>query len=97
MGKRLVTAALATFLFSLSAGANEGSASAVFEVRGMVCSSCAQAVEQGLGRQDGVKKAGVDLAGNRVTVTYDPRFTSPERLVRVMRGLGYEAKPVRGR
>lgn len=97
MGKRLVTAVPATLLllYSISAGGNEGSAAAVLEVRGMVCGSCAKAVEQGLGRQGGVTGAVVDLAANRVTVTYDPRSMTPEKLVKLMRGLGYEAKPVK--
>lgn len=93
MGKRLVTAVLATLLYAFSAGGNEGRATAVLEVRGMVCGSCAKAVEQGLGRQSGVKRAIADLNANRVTVTYDPRSTTTEKLIKLMRSLGYQAKP----
>lgn len=51
------------------------------KVSGMVCSGCADLVEKGLANLDGVKTAKVDFKTGEVKVGYDPKKTTPEKIV----------------
>jgi Cu+-exporting ATPase len=57
-------------------------------IQGMTCASCANRIERGLNRLDGVN-ASVNYATERATVEYDPAEVSPERLVEAVEAVGY--------
>ena len=59
-------------------------------ITGMTCAACANRIERSLGKQAGVKKASVNFATGRATVTYDPDETSTGTLVGVVRDVGYD-------
>jgi Cu+-exporting ATPase len=61
-------------------------------VSGMTCASCANTVERALGKAPGVASAAVNFATRKATVKYDPAATGPERLVEVVRDVGYDAQ-----
>ena len=50
-------------------------------VSGMTCEGCAGVVENGLLKLDGVKAAKVDFKTGAAEVQYDPKKTTPEKLV----------------
>jgi len=58
---------------------------------GMTCASCANTIERALGKAPGVSKASVNFATKTATVRYDAATTSPENLVNVVKGTGYDA------
>jgi Cu+-exporting ATPase len=58
----------------------------------MTCAGCSGRVQHTLEEAEGVRTANVNLMTGAATVTYDPRSTSPERLVEVIRGTGYGAE-----
>jgi copper ion binding protein len=62
-------------------------------VRGMVCSSCAAAVEKTLSKMDGVIKAKVDLKKDMAVVQYDETRVTPRRMVEALATAGYQAQP----
>ena len=67
--------------------------SAVLDVRGMWCTSCANALERVLRRHAGVLDAKVNFASESALVQWDPAATSLcDLLVRAAR-LGYECVP----
>jgi len=60
-------------------------------LRGMTCASCANTIEKVLGKAPGVSKASVNFATKTATVRYNAAATSPEKLVEVVKGTGYDA------
>ncbi len=51
------------------------------KVSGMTCEGCAGVVEKGLQKLDGVKAAKVDFKTGAAEVQYDPKKTTPEKVV----------------
>ncbi|MDN6847982.1 MAG: copper ion binding protein, partial [Tetragenococcus koreensis] len=42
-----------------------------FEIEGMTCASCVQAIEKSVGKVDGVQEVAVNLATEKMNVSYD--------------------------
>ena len=61
----------------------------VFMVDGMTCASCVARVEKALSEVEGVSKADVNLATEKVTVTYDPRETGFKQMAEAVEAAGY--------
>lgn len=59
-------------------------------VGGMSCATCANTIEEALRSLDGVQAASVNLASDKVTITYDPQVVRVPDLKRVIRDSGYE-------
>ncbi|GAA4301388.1 heavy metal-associated domain-containing protein [Nibribacter koreensis] len=56
-----------------------------------VCGMCKATIEKGLAYEKGVQKAVLDENTKIVTVTYDAKKTSPEKLKKAVNELGYDA------
>ncbi len=67
---------------------------AEFAITGMTCGSCAARVEKALSRHPGVAKAGVNLASEKATVSFDPSVASSDDLVAAVVRIGYGLTPV---
>jgi Cu+-exporting ATPase len=63
-------------------------ASVELPISGMTCASCANRIERGLNRLDGVT-ATVNYATEKATVDFDPGSVEPEDLVGAVRAAGY--------
>ncbi len=61
-------------------------------VTGMTCAACSSRVQRALERTDGVREASVNLMTRNAAIAFDPRAVTPERLVEVIRGTGYDAE-----
>jgi Cu+-exporting ATPase len=59
-------------------------------VGGMSCATCANTIEEALLSLDGVQAASVNLASDKVTITYDPQVVRVPDLKRAIRDSGYE-------
>lgn len=59
------------------------------QITGMTCAACANRIEKGLGKLEGVEEANVNFAMERATVTYDPVKTNPEAIEQRIEKLGY--------
>jgi P-type Cu+ transporter len=59
-------------------------------IQGMTCASCANRIERGLNRLEGVS-ASVNYATEKASVEYDPAEVTPERLVEAVEAVGYHA------
>ena len=59
-------------------------------VGGMSCATCANTIEEALRSLDGVQAAIVNLASDKVTITYDPQVVRVPDLKRAIRDSGYE-------
>lgn len=78
----------------MNAGVDANLHEAFLDVEGMMCGSCAAAVEAVLLREPGVTDAGVNFAANAATVRWNPAKTSLEVLQRALAKLGYVASAV---
>lgn len=61
-----------------------------FQVTGMTCAACANRIEKGLNKVDGVQEANVNLALEKATVKYDATVTSSADIQQKVRNLGYD-------
>ncbi|WP_077303218.1 heavy metal translocating P-type ATPase [Virgibacillus pantothenticus] len=62
-----------------------------FAVTGMTCASCVQTIEKAIRKLDGVLEANVNLATEKMTVTYDPAVVSVSDIRKAVSHAGYEA------
>ncbi|RMH74263.1 MAG: mercury(II) reductase [Gemmatimonadetes bacterium] len=70
--------------------------SAILQVEGITCPSCASQVEKALATVDGVQSAVVDLAHKQATVIYDAEKTHPDTLASVVSDAGYPSHILTG-
>ncbi|MCU0457891.1 MAG: heavy metal translocating P-type ATPase [Bacteroidales bacterium] len=62
-----------------------------FAIEGMSCASCAAHVEKAASKVEGISFASVNLATERLTISYDERKTSPGQVVDAVSRAGYKA------
>ncbi len=84
---RLATLVIA-FLLSVPVAAAD-TARIELSVPGMDCEACPITVRKALEKTPGVKSAKVDFPTRSAVVEYDPRVTSPERLMKSTANAGY--------
>ena len=58
-------------------------------VEGMTCASCVMTIENALNNADGVAKAGINFATEKVTIEYDPKILDEKGLARIVEDVGY--------
>ncbi|TDF97204.1 heavy metal translocating P-type ATPase [Paenibacillus piri] len=66
-----------------------GTEQASLQITGMTCAACANRIEKGLNKLDGVKEANVNFAMERATVTYDPKVINVGQMEQSVQKLGY--------
>ena len=67
---------------------------ATFAVSGMTCASCSSIIEKVTGKTPGIVRSSVNLATERLAVTYDPAVIDEAGIKAVVDGLGYGATPM---
>jgi P-type Cu+ transporter len=66
------------------------------DVTGMHCQSCVTLLTKGIQRDSGVKYVNVNLATEKATVEFDETKTNQEKIIKIISGLGYNAKHIIG-
>src|SRR5699024_12022154 len=61
-----------------------------FAVTGMTCASCVQTIEKAISKLDGVIESNVNLATEKMAVTYDPAVVSVSDIIQAVSKSGYE-------
>ena len=59
------------------------------QINGMTCAACANRIEKGLSRIEGVEKANVNFAMESSTIVYDPAKTNPNEFKERVEKLGF--------
>lgn len=59
------------------------------QITGMTCAACANRIEKGLNKLEGVKEANVNFAMERATITYDPTVMDLSKMEQSIQKLGY--------
>ncbi|TSB45964.1 copper-translocating P-type ATPase [Alkalicoccobacillus porphyridii] len=60
------------------------------QINGMTCAACANRIEKGLSKIDGVQRANVNFANEKTTIIYDPEQTTVQHFSDKINKLGYE-------
>lgn len=63
-----------------------------FKIEGMTCSACAKAVERASIRTEGVSKASVNFASEKLYVEYDEGIASEDNIIKAIEKAGYSAE-----
>ncbi|RKX83000.1 MAG: heavy metal translocating P-type ATPase, partial [Spirochaetes bacterium] len=67
-------------------------------IQGMTCSSCANAIEKSVSKIPGVETASVNLAVEKLSVSYDSEMTNLPDIIKTIEDTGYSAsEPVQFR
>ncbi|WP_017756224.1 heavy metal translocating P-type ATPase [Calidifontibacillus oryziterrae] len=59
------------------------------QITGMTCAACANRIEKGLTKMDGVQRANVNLALEKATVSFDPSISNVAAIEEKIEKLGY--------
>lgn len=62
-----------------------------YPLKGMHCASCVRLIERAVGKVPGVDTANVNLATEKLTVSFDKDECSPEKIASAVEGAGYKA------
>lgn len=62
----------------------------VLNVWGMECGHCKAAVQKALSETEGIHDVSIHLPSGRTTVTYDPAVINPDKMIEVVKSVGYE-------
>ena len=68
----------------------EESKKIALQIGGMTCASCSQAIEKTLLKTTGVKKANVNLATEKATISYDPEKIKYKEIKNAIENIGYK-------
>ena len=60
-------------------------------IKGMTCASCSAAVERVTRKMDGVEVSNVNLATNKMSITYDEAKVTPEAIMDRVERAGFSA------
>ena len=63
-----------------------------FDIEGMTCASCAQTVEKAVNKLDGVNKATVNLATEKMVVDFDTATLTSQDIIKTVADAGYSGK-----
>ena len=79
-------------VLATSAKSQKESAVAVFTVSPqMTCQNCENRIKSNIRFEKGVTDITTDLNGQTVSVTYNPKKTSPEKIINAFKKIGYSA------
>jgi len=66
------------------------------KVGGMSCAMCVKAIEDVLGKLDGISQVNVNLASEKAYVTYNPKVTTIQDMRKAIEDLGYQYLGIEG-
>lgn len=64
----------------------------VYDIKGMTCASCSAAVERVTRKLEGVESSQVNLATNKMNITYDETRLTPEQIIAKIQRAGFDAE-----
>ena len=61
-----------------------------YKISGMTCSACAARIERAMNKLDGIEKANVNFAAEKLYVTYEDKNLSENDILSAIRKAGYD-------
>jgi len=68
----------------------------VIKIGGMTCAMCVKAIEDGLGRLDGISSVNVNLSSEKAYVNYNSRMVTVEDMKNTIEDIGYQYLGIEG-
>lgn len=68
----------------------------VLKIGGMTCAMCVKAIEDGLGRLDGISNVNVNLSSEKAYITYNPQMVTVEDMKNTIEDIGYQYLGIEG-
>ncbi|WP_429222875.1 heavy metal translocating P-type ATPase [Methanobacterium oryzae] len=68
----------------------------VIKIGGMTCAMCVKAIEDGLGRLDGISNVNVNLSSEKAYITYNPTMVTIEDMKNTIEDIGYQYLGIEG-
>ncbi|MBD3189333.1 MAG: hypothetical protein GF308_01750 [Candidatus Heimdallarchaeota archaeon] len=62
------------------------------EISGMSCNGCAASIGRALNQLEGIKEAEASYPKGSVTITFNEKTVSKEKIIETIEGLGYGVK-----
>jgi len=62
----------------------------ILKIKGMSCASCAKAIENSVGKLNGVSSASVNLASEKLNVKFDENVTNIANIIEAVKKAGYD-------
>jgi len=81
-------------LFAASAKAQDATSAELKVKTSAVCNMCKGTIEEAMSYEKGVKKSVLDVKSKILTVTYNPKKTTPEKIRLALSNAGYDADDV---
>ena len=66
------------------------------KIGGMTCAMCVKAIEDVLGKLEGISEVNVNLASEKAYITYNPKITSIQDMKEAIEDLGYQYLGIEG-
>ncbi|WP_260442283.1 heavy-metal-associated domain-containing protein [Tannerella forsythia] len=60
----------------------------------IMCDNCVKNIKKNIAYEKGVKNLKIDSENQKVTVTYHPQKTNPEKLIEAFKKIGKKATPI---
>ena len=95
MKKLTLSSIIALLLFVSVTTTKAQTASEIKITTSAVCKSCKKTIEKALTAEKGVTKSSLDVPSKVVTVNYDSKITSPEKIRLAISNAGYDADDVK--
>lgn len=80
-----------TLLFSSMLAFGADKATEVFTLDHQMSSHCEKKIKENLRYEKGISKIEVSLKKNTITITYDPKKTDTEKIIRAFKKIGFKA------
>ncbi|CAH0122289.1 Copper-exporting P-type ATPase [Paenibacillus sp. CECT 9249] len=74
----------------MASTAMKGDSQTTLQITGMTCAACANRIEKGLNKLEGVSSANVNFALEKASVTFDPEKVNVGRLEETIKKMGYD-------
>lgn len=63
-----------------------------FKIEGMHCSSCAMNIDGELEDTQGIRESNTNFAKSRTEVEFDPEKVTPEKIMAIIKSVGYKVE-----
>ena len=65
-----------------------------YQLGGVTCQVCVNKIEKKVSKLEGVKEANVNFSNERFTVNYDETLVNSEKIIEIVKKLGYEIEEI---
>lgn len=94
---KLIFTALVIIIISFTAANAQKKKTEIIEINtgSVICGMCKENIETALAYEKGIKKSNLDVKKKIITVKYNPKKTSPDKIRKAISEAGYDADDIK--